>query len=526
MMSARGSGVEQVRKSGRGNVVWRASLVLLAAGCLAAAGCSSGAATTVPSTAGRTLNIGTGFTPNSLDPGKINAAFNWYIDLAYDPLIYKAPDGSLQPRLATSWNYIGTGNTAFELHLRPNVKFSDGSPLTADVVKANIDHFRQAGSGAAPYLAPIKTVEVVDPLTIRLTLSTPDPLLPQVFTQDYQAGDIISGPALRQPQKLATRTFGAGPYVLDTSGTIANDHYAYTPNHQYWNKGAQHYDRIVIKVLPNPNTALAALKTGQVDVIQGDQTTVKSAKSAGLQVTDAPQVVWGLALADRAGKIAPALGDVRVRQALNYAVDRRKITTALFQGYGMPTEQLVLPGQDGASTNIYTYDPNKAKQLLAQAGYPHGFTLPTLASPNGKLLAQAIAQYLRAIGVHLQITTDTSATQYLTDMASGKFPTYLMGYGTKPVYLLGPGLFLPTAAQFNPFRTADPQIQSLYDQAAGAAPQRRSQLDQQIIGRLDQQAWFVPTTFGPVFMFHRSTVSGVQITRGRPTADPVEWTAA
>lgn len=192
----------------------------------------------------------------------------------------------------------------------------------------------------------------------------------------------------------------------------------------------------------------------------------------------------------------------------------------------MPTEQLVLPGQDGASTNIYTYDPNKAKQLLAQAGYPHGFTLPTLASPNGNLLAQAIAQYLRAIGVHLEITTDTSAAQYLTDMASGKFPTYLMGYGTKPVYLLGPGLFLPAAAQFNPFRTADPQIQSLYDQAAGAAPQRRSQLDQQIIGRLDQQAWFVPTTFGPVFMFHRSTVSGVQITRGRPTADPVEWTAA
>ena len=502
---------------------WAAAL---ATTLMLAAGCSdTGGGETVTST----LAIGHTSAPNSLDPAKINPAFNWYVNLAYDPLIYRAPDGKLVPRLAESWRYVGAGNTAFEITIREGVTFSDGSPLTADVVKTNLAYFQSAAGQAAAYLAPVKSVEVVDARTVRLTLSEPNPLLPMIFTQDYLAGDLISGPGLASPDSLATATAGAGPYILDPAQTVANDHYTYTPNPNYWDKASIQYEKVTIKVLPNPNTALAALKTGQVDVIQGDYTTAVSAKSSGLQVTYTPQVFQGLALADRAGELVPALKDVRVRQALNYAVDRKKIAQALFGEYGIATEQIVLPGTDGYSESTrYTYDVAKAKSLLADAGYPSGFTMKVLTTSfaNTHLVPQAMAEDYKQIGVTLELVNQAEATNYLTDLSSGQFPAYGIGYGTQPVHLMGPGLFLPTAALFNPRKSSDPEVESLYQQAAGLTDSERSDVDRQIVARLTDQAWFVPVVFVPVFFFANEKVAGIEPTNFEPIPNPVHWRPA
>jgi peptide/nickel transport system substrate-binding protein len=475
-----------------------------------------------------TLTIGQALTPNSLDPAKVNGALQMYVWPAYDPLIYRAPDGRLLPRLANSWGYTGTGNKVFELKLRPGVKFSDGSPLTAAVVKANIEYAKQAGAEVSPRLASIASVDAVDDLTVRLTLSTPFPLLPDLFTQTFQCGNIASGEALKQPEKLATASFGAGPYVLDAAGTVANDHYTYTPNPHYWDAASVHYQRLVIKVLPNPNTALAALKTGQVDVITGDPTTADAAKKAGLQVGYAPISFWGLAFADRTGAVVPALGDVRVRQAINHAINRDAITKALFgASQGTPAQQIVAPGMDGYNdTTFYTYDPVKAKQLLADAGYANGFTLPVLSITLFNLMAQAIADDLRKVGVQVKITNRADATAYTTDLASGKFPAYAIGYGMDRVAIMGPGLFLPSAALFNPRKSADPQIQGWYQQALAADETTRAELDKQIVARLATQAWFAPVSYTTQLMYSRSTVSGVQLSANRPFAYPLEWKPA
>ncbi|MBB2935318.1 peptide/nickel transport system substrate-binding protein [Amycolatopsis bartoniae] len=475
-----------------------------------------------------TLTIAKGGPPNSLDPAKISQDWQWYANLAYDPLIYRDPAGTLQPRLAESWGYTGAGNTVFELKLRPNVQFSDGSPLTADGVKASIEYYRKTHTGSSA-LSTVSAIDVTGPLTVRLTLSQPNPQLPVVFTQDYGAGNIIGTAALNDPAQLATTTVGAGPYVLDKSGTVANDHYAYVPNPHYWNKAAVAYSKVVVRVIPNPNTSLAALKTGQVDVIQGVYSTAEAAKSAGLRIASAPQVFVGLSLADRQGTLAPQLRDVRVRQALNYAVDRQKIAKALFGEYGTPTEQIVLPGQDGYNDNqLYTYDPAKAKQLLSDAGYPNGFTLPvvTTSSANIGLTTQAIADELKQVGVQLQLTNHPDAASYNKDVAGAKFPAYGIGFGTMPVYLMGQTLYLPSAAQFNPFKSSDPALTALYQQAAGADEATRAKLDQQIVRWLDEQAWFLPVVFTPVFFFSRTTVAGVQSTRGEPIANPTDWRPA
>ena len=510
----------------------RAAAALVLASALAVAGCSaSGQAAGVTATT-KTLNIGTSYPPTpNLDPGNANGANLWFLELAYEPLIKQAADGTLQPGLATSWKYVGSGNTVFELKLRANVKFSDGTPLTAEVVKANLDRFRSdAKLSTAAELADVSAVTVIDADTVRLSLSKPNPMIAEMLSEFYGAGDLVSGAGLADASRLDTKTFGAGPYVLDSARTVDGDYYTFTRNPDYWAPAQVHFDTVVVKVLPNPNSALAALQTGQVDVIQGTPTTDTAAKSAGLQVVSVPQTFVGLALADRAGAVTPALGDVRVRQALNYAVNRKQIADALVGTYGgpTPTEQIVLPGQDGYhDQTLYPYDPDKAKQLLREAGYPNGFTLPvdSFSGPSGTTpLLQVMANQFAAVGVRLQISDTSDTNKYIQDMVSGRFPAYGIAFGTLPVYLMGPLLFLPAANPFNPFHSTDPTLESLYGQAAPAGQAERANLDQQIVARLAEQAWFVPVLFQPVSYYARQGVSGVVATPSRPSPNPLEWT--
>ncbi|ROS43360.1 ABC transporter substrate-binding protein [Amycolatopsis thermoflava] len=496
---------------------------------LALTGCADRSSGQGNSTDDNVLSLGISSAPNSLDPAKTGSAFQWYVNLAYDPLIYRAADGALQPRLATSWSYIGSGSKVFEIKLRPDVKFSDGSPLTAEVLRENLTYFAGAPGGSAPYLKQIASVDIVDPLTVRLNLSAPNPNLPDIFSQYYLAGDLVSGQALRTPDILATETRGAGPYVLDLAETVPNDHYTYTPNPHYWNKGDVRYGKVVVKVLSNPNAALAAIKTGQVDVIAGDPTTADAAKTAGLQVFQTPQIMIGLDLVDRTGSMVPALGDVRVRQALNYAIDRDAMAKSLLGGFGMPTEQIALPGTDGYNEQVfYRYDPDKARQLLAEAGYPNGFTMSVMTQTTYGIdqISQAIAADLKKVGVQVELTNAADMTQFVQAIAAGKYPAYGFGYGYQPVFLMGPGLYLPSAGFFNPLKSTDPQLDALYSQAATADQASLGQVNKQIVGRLVELGWFVPAVFAPNLFFARSGVSGISISPNAPMANPVDFRPA
>ncbi|MEN3280295.1 MAG: peptide/nickel transport system substrate-binding protein [Solirubrobacteraceae bacterium] len=475
------------------------------------------------SAVGDTLNLAVARPPNSLNPAFTNTSWAWYVHLAYDPLIIWGPDGKPKPSLATSWRYVGNGNKTFELTLRPNVKFSDGSALTAKVVKDNLDYQKQAGGPYQPFVAG-KTITATGPLTVRITTKLPDPEIVRELSQDLMAGNMISPKGLANPKGLGTTTAGAGPYVLQPEATVPGDHYTYTPNPNYWNKAAIHYRKVVVKALPNPNSVLNALKTGQVDAAIGDYTTAATAESAGLQVKSAPFVFLGLNLMDRKGKIVPALGDVRVRQALNYAVDRKTISQALLGKFGTPTEQTVVPGQDGALTEpVYTYDPAKAKQLLAQAGYAKGLTIPVLTTTYSSQdqVTQAIAGDLEKVGVKLKIKVEANVDKYTSDMIAAKYPAASMGIGALPIYIESPLMFFPTAAVFNPFKAADAKVQSLWAQAAAADPGQREALDQQLERRIVELGWFVPVMLSPKFYYARTNVTGIAPTVDQPKPNPV-----
>lgn len=449
------------------------------------------------------LRFGQNAKPGGLDPAKFGPLEQTL--LAYDPLIYSAPDGSYQPRIAESWRYIGTGNKTFELKLRPGVVFSDGTPCDAAAVRANIDYYRTApGSQAVLFLKPVANIVEVDDLTVRLELSEPHPLLPTIFTQQYWAGNLISPAAIANPEKLATQSYGAGPYVLVPGETVAGDHYTYTPSSTYWNPSGVHYRRVVTKVLTNANTALAALKTNQVDAIEAFYDTVGGAKSAGMQIVSSPSLISGLVLLDRGGRLSKPLADIRVRQALNHAVDRAKLARALFGEYGTPTDQIAPQGRDGWNdTEFYSYDPGRARQLLADAGFPEGFSLPVLtpSAPFATNMVQAIASELAKIGVRLEITAST------TDSAvSGKWPASFLGWGLPPVYLQGRLLWLPDAI-LNPFQSADAEVQALDAEAAAADEGARADLDRKIVRRIAELGWFLPVCLMPEFLFTRPTVA-------------------
>lgn len=517
------------RGAGRRSFVLAGGAMTTAA-LMAVAACgghaTGSAQTEAAGSSGDVLTVGFALqAPQTLDPGKTAQNYEWLEQLAYEPLIVRRSDGRLTPGLATSWSYTGTGNTTFVLHLRSGVKFSDGSSLTAQGVAGDLRYVMRSGGQMAPFFTG-DTITATDPLTVTIRTPQPDPDLPLLLTQDYVVGDVISPGALRSPASLGTRTFGAGPYTLDPAQTVTGDHYTYVPNPRYYDKATVHWKKVVVKIITDPQSMLNALKTGEVQVGNGDATTIGAAQQSGLTMASAPLLWTGVTLADRSGKVAKALADVRVRQALNYATDRGAIVNALFPGTGTPTSELTVPGgygYDAALANAYPHDPAKAKQLLAAAGYPHGFTLKIVTGEYGQmnLVAQALAQQWKKVGVNLQVTDYANSNQYFSAAFGGSFPAFMTAFGQLPIWMEGPSLFLPPAS-FNPFHTASPGLAALYAQEARSSGTAQGALDRQIEAYLVHQAWFVPVVTTGLPFYATKAVTGIDTSAAAPLLELYE----
>ncbi|MFJ9821896.1 ABC transporter substrate-binding protein [Streptomyces sp. NPDC101151] len=468
------------------------TLVVLAAAATACGGSDAGGS----GGQGDTLTVVAAGAPASLDPAKANVGSdNWFVNLAYDTVLRQGPNGRTGPGLAAKWGYVGTGNTDFTFTLRSGLKFADGTPLDAEAVAASLDYSRKNGLNVS-WTSAIESVTAAGPRTVRIHCSSPHPNLPQLLTQVLMVGSVISPKGLASPGTMGTHSYGAGPYVLDAAHTATGDHYTYTPNPYYWDKKKIHWKKVVIKIVANPNSALQAVRTGQADAMAITANQAGTATSAGLTVTGAPNVFMGVNLADRHGTIAKPLKDLRVRQALNYAVDRAAITKAVVQNHGHPTSQISLPGLDGFAAdydNRYPYNPAKARKLLAEAGYPHGFKLKmeTQNLFGIDLVTQAVVQQWKQIGVTADLTTDTSVGQWLANATSKKYPALGFGYGGATSYALSLDWMLPHSTAFNPFATSDPELTRMLTTAAAAPADRQPALYQDVMRFVVDRAWFV-----------------------------------
>ena len=471
------------------------------------------------SAAGGTLTVATPGPASGFDPSVGSSAQTSYTPWAYDPLIVWEPDGSFKAGLALSWSY-GARNKSFSLRLRPGVRFSDGTRFDAAALKSWFEYAATVpGGGSQAYLKGLSAIKVTGPLSLDLIFNTPTPLLPAILSQVFTVG-MPASPKATQAKSLATATDGAGEYVLDSAQTVSGDHYTYVPNRYYWNKSAVHWKKVVVKVISNPSTVLQALKTGQAQVaIDQPVSSVAAAKAAGLKAVTPLVLMMTLNLMDRSGKLAPPLADVRVRQALNYAIDRKAIANVIGAGYGLPIDQMAVPGDDGfdpSLQNAYPYNPAKARQLLAAAGYPNGFTFSAVATPVVGLdtFGQAVAGQLAKVGVTLNVEVK-DPNSYGGAVFTAQYPAATISWGRLPSPVQYNILWGPSAGFGNPFKSTDVELSRLYYKMIAASPARERVLAQETQKLLVQHAWFLPVFANPLVELYRSDVAGVTATSKR-----------
>jgi peptide/nickel transport system substrate-binding protein len=388
--------------------------------------------------AAKTLTIAASAAPGSLDPTKTSngGTQTFYQELAYAPLLDKDAHGNLIAGLATQWGWeAGAEGTRFDLTIRKGAKFADGEPVSATAVANSLNFFAKNASGptAASYAGWQVTAKGDDQVVIET--HKPSPILADLLTPYNIGGNVISPKGLADSGKLASATFGAGPYVYDPAQSVAGDHYTYTPNANYYDHDKVKFDKVIIKVVANNNSALQALRSGQIDLFSGDPTQVASVRRSNLSVISAPSGFAALFLVDWKGTLVPALGNQKVRQALNFAIARADIAKVVFGELGKPLDQPNTPGWDAYSPALdstYPYNVDKARQLLKEGGYPNGFTmniLYTAFEPTSTRVIQAVAQQLSKIGVTVNLTGASNFTELNADLASKKFSGFAMMWG-------------------------------------------------------------------------------------------------
>lgn len=438
---------------------------------------------------GGSVTLETVAPPGSLDPstsfwGPLSA----YYEAVYDTLLRLDADGAVQPWLATEFSY-DDAHTQLTLKLRDDVEFTDGSALTADVVARNLQRFKDGTSATAPKLASVTSIDAPDDQTVVINLSEPDPGLLTALAQE--AGLIASGEALDDPD-LATAPVGSGPYVLDTDETVIGSTYAYKKNKDYWNPDAQYFDSLVVRASGSPISIVNAIKAGEVDVALVGGEPQQPAEDAGWTVeTVANGGFQGLMLFDRDGQLYEPLGDVMVRQAINYALDRKALLEAS-DGEGAPTAQIFsASGQayDKALDKRYPYNPKKAKALLKKAGYPDGITLtlPDLGAPdNFAFLEENLAES----GIKLDLVASQLASS-VGDILAAKYAAVYFALGDPTDWGTVQQLVTPNAS-INPFKSTLPELDELIETMRTGDEKASADAARKINELMIEQAWFAP----------------------------------
>ena len=397
--------------------------------------------------AARDLVIGLKTEPSSMDPQYHALTPNTQISQTiFDTLV--ATDSQLKPvpALAESWTVDGK---VWTFKLRPNVKFSDGTPFTAEDVVFTYDRVPKVPNSPSPftlYLADVAKTEAVDPTTVRITTKQLAPnLLVNLAQLPILSKKAASGPA---PEGKTTTELnsgdglvGTGPYKFVSWKRGAE--FVLARNDNYWGKKPV-WDKVIYRPITNAAARVAALLAGDVDLIEDPPTDdlpkLKADKKLHVEETPSVRVVY-VAL-DQYAEPSPGiqgteknpLKDKRVREALSMAINRQALVDRVMGGVALPAGNLLPYPMFGTSkehSKAPKPDVEKAKALLKEAGYPNGFSI-TLGAPSGRYVndskvAQAIASMWTRVGV--KTTVDAMAPPvFFKNRDSYQFSAYLAGW--------------------------------------------------------------------------------------------------
>ncbi|MCW3475075.1 ABC transporter substrate-binding protein [Limobrevibacterium gyesilva] len=396
------------------------------------------------------LKLALSSSPSAMDPQFHNLGANLNVaQNMFDTLVRMDADSRLMPWLAESWRVID--DRTWEFRLRKDVRFHDGTKLTADDVIWSLDRpatLVNSPAGFGIYTRSIATKTAVDATTLRITTNGPYPLLLSDLSVIYILNRKATEGLAAEDFARGKGMVGTGPYRFVSFQR--DDRVELARNDTAWGTGPA-WDHVSVRFIPNNASRLAALLSGDVDAIEGVPTAdlaqvkanpklVYAQKVSGRLVyfyvdsgrADTPQVT-----ARDGGKLAKnPLADERVRRAMSMAINREAIADRVMAGLGYPTNNLVpetLFGYDPTLT-VVKFDPEGAKRLLAEAGYPDGFAL-TIHGPNDRLvndaqIVQAVAQMLTRIGIAAKVETIPMAS-YASRGAKGEFSFGLIGFGSQ-----------------------------------------------------------------------------------------------
>jgi peptide/nickel transport system substrate-binding protein len=324
----------------------------------------------------------------------------------YDRLVTRDLDLALKPGLATNWKALD--ETTWELKLRQGVTFHNGEPFNADAVKFSFARYIDPAikNGYATLLKPVSDVQIVDPYTVNVKTSEPFAELIETLAGYVE---MLPPKAAADAGAVASKPIGTGPYKF-VSWT-PNDRFVVQAAGPHWS-GQPHLQQVVFRPIPDPTARINELKSGGVDII----TNVPPLEIGNLQ--NAAGI--SLARATNSGSIilipsfvtTDVFKTKEVRQALQYAIDKDQLIKVVLRGEAVPMNSPFPKGVAGgnlSSLQQYPYDPDKAKSLLAQAGYPDGFSV-NFKAPDGRYLqdkavAEAITGQLAKVGIKAELET-------------------------------------------------------------------------------------------------------------------------
>jgi peptide/nickel transport system substrate-binding protein len=394
------------------------------------------------------LRIGIAADITSMDPHHLNIGSNnnalWHV---YDALTHVNTEARLVPGLAESWKAVDA--TTWEFKLRRGVKFHDGAEFGAEDVIASIERARAAeksGGQFGAFTRAIVEMKAVKPDLVQFRTATPYAMLPYDLNSIFIIGRKAQG-ASTEDFNTAKGGAGTGPFKL--ASYKRGDRVDFARNDAYWG-GKPAFDSVSLRILPNDGPRLAALLAGDVDVIENIPTADAARLKREAKLHLASHLSWrtiffhmdqarpnppGVTAKDGKPLAKNPFTDIRVRQAISKAINRQAIADRVMDGLATPASNVVAPPVFGyvASIKPEAYDPEGAKKLLAEAGFPDGFAM-TLAAPNNRYvnddqIAQTVAQMLSRIGIATKVETHPAAT-YFTKARSGEFAFAMLGWGS------------------------------------------------------------------------------------------------
>jgi peptide/nickel transport system substrate-binding protein len=461
------------------------------------------AAASMATAAAEELTIGLAAEPSAMDPHYHNLGPNNAMRThIFEALIEQDAEQQLEPYLAESWQ--PRDDTTWEFKLREGVKFHDGTAFDAqDVIytMCRVPLVAESPSSFTIYTKAIAGMEAPDPLTVIITTDGPYPLLPTelasigiisapedatdiAFSRDgcEGIGETPTTAAFNSGEKAA----GTGPYKL--AQYTPGDRIVLERNDDYWGK-EQHWERVTFRPITSDGPRVAALLAGDVDLIERPAIQdLERIESEGFEVAQglSNRVIY--LHFDHEQEPSPGISgtdgknpfkDVRVREAISKAINREAIVDRIMGGVAVPAGELLPGGMFGSRPDAKAdpYDPERAKELLTEAGWPEGFGL-VIGTPNDRYIndariTQAVAQMLARIGIDTEVDAMT-ATTFFSRRNDFEFSMYLAGWGSGTGEMSSPLIALVATPNSekgmggtNRGQYSDPELDALIEQALG-----------------------------------------------------------